>query len=57
MTEREIEIHKLKDLNKTKVEQNSKMNEKILRSLIWKHYENEIILVLLKLPNCFFKTF
>jgi hypothetical protein len=42
MTEREIEIHKLKDLNKTKVEQNSKMNEKILRSLIWKHWRMKL---------------
>jgi molecular chaperone DnaK len=42
MTEEEIEIHKLKkDLNKAKGEQNSKDEQKILRSLIWKHYENE----------------
>lgn len=41
MSEEELEIHKLKkDLNKAISEQNNKAERSILRSLIWKHYDN-----------------
>ena len=58
MSEEEIEIHKLKkDLNTAKAEQNTKDERKILRSLIWKHYDNGNNIGTIETAELFLKRF